>query len=183
MIRFMCGIVFGVLSGLATVLVPVPGLPDESFVADAVIRDLAVDADFVETAPGNPDDRDADLDTYSAPDMASGIATDIAPDIAPDITPDTDSGVDPETESGAGVDLDLAYQKVWSSFRSETSARGFADRMSRLLATDLDVVKLAPGQYEVRFPWKRPEERSALLDDVAALTGFRPPEQGHDGRP
>ena len=179
MIRFMCGIVFGVLSGLATVLVPVPGLPDESFVADAVIRDLAVDADFVETAPGNPDDRDADLDTYSAPDMASGIAT----DIAPDITPDTDSGVGPETESGAGVDLDLAYQKVWSSFRSETSARGFADRMSRLLATDLDVVKLAPGQYEVRFPWKRPEERSALLDDVAALTGFRPPEQGHDGRP
>ncbi len=104
-----------------------------------------------------------------------------------DATPET--GVDEraglESENGQRLSLSvdrsrgdahLQYQSAWSVFRSQTSARGFAARMSRDLARDFEVVKLGPGRYEVRFHWAVPEDRRSVLDAIAALTGFRPLE-------
>ncbi len=76
--------------------------------------------------------------------------------------------------------LQSRYQVAWSSFHSESSASGFADKMTRLLERDFGVVRAGPGQYEVRFLYASEADRRDVLQSIASLTGFSPIERDRD---
>ncbi len=61
----------------------------------------------------------------------------------------------------------------WSPFRSELSARGFADRVERLTGMDLQVTRVGPGRYQVAFRYLDDVERQSKLAEIAAITGLR----------
>ena len=58
------------------------------------------------------------------------------------------------------------FQVVWTPFRSETSARGFADKLSLQLQKQFEVVRMGPGRYEVGFNFVNPPERAEVLDAI-----------------
>lgn len=62
--------------------------------------------------------------------------------------------------------------RVWSPFRSEWAANGFARRL--LLATDVpvEVVNESPGNYQVVFSYRDDGERQALVERIEAVTGL-----------
>ena len=62
-------------------------------------------------------------------------------------------------------------QTVWTPFRSEASARGFAGRLSTALEHPFDVERLAPHTYVVTFDYRSESQRSALEAEVNAFTG------------
>ena len=64
------------------------------------------------------------------------------------------------------------FQVVWTPFRSETSARGFADKLSLQIQQQFEVVKMGPGHYEVGFNFVNPPERIKVLDAINTMTGF-----------
>jgi len=65
------------------------------------------------------------------------------------------------------------FQPAWMPFASETSASGFADRLSRQLGRDLHIQKTGPRKYEVGFHFRGAEERERVLDSIESSTGFR----------
>ena len=62
-------------------------------------------------------------------------------------------------------------QAVWTPFRSEASARGFAGRLSTALEHPFEVERLAPHTYVVTFDYRSESQRSALEAEVNAFTG------------
>lgn len=65
------------------------------------------------------------------------------------------------------------WHVFWSPFRSELSARGFADRVERLTGMDLEVTRVEPGRYQVAFLYLDDMERQSKLAEIAAMTGLR----------
>jgi len=63
------------------------------------------------------------------------------------------------------------YQ-VWSPFRSEWAAQGFARRLA--LATDvpMEVVNEASGNYQVVFNYRDDGERQTLVQRIETVTGL-----------
>ena len=76
-----------------------------------------------------------------------------------------------ETTSHAAVAAASRYQ-VWSPFRSEWAANGFARRLG--LATDvpMEVVNESPGNYQVVFSYSDDGERQALVERIETVTGL-----------
>ena len=68
---------------------------------------------------------------------------------------------------------DRAFQVAWMPFRSEASARGFAEQLSRQLGVDMQIHKSGPGHYEVGFEYDSVSERELRLQQLEAITGFR----------
>ncbi len=64
---------------------------------------------------------------------------------------------------------------IWEPFHSEVSATGFAKRLSLQLGYPFQVTKDGPARYLVVFDYKSDEERALLVQQVAALTGYRAP--------
>jgi len=66
----------------------------------------------------------------------------------------------------------LSRYRVWSPFRSEWAANGFARRL--LLATDVpvEVVNESPGNYQVVFSYRDDGERQALVERIETVTGL-----------
>ena len=65
------------------------------------------------------------------------------------------------------------WHVLWSPFRSELSAHGFADRLERLTGMDLQVTRVGPGRYQVAFRYLDDVERQSKLAEIAAMTGLR----------
>ena len=63
-------------------------------------------------------------------------------------------------------------QTVWVPFHSQMSAAGFAARLSESLGHPFDVERRGPGRYQVVFAYGDETERSALLEEAAAVTGL-----------
>ena len=63
-------------------------------------------------------------------------------------------------------------QTVWVPFHSQMSAVGFASRLSESLGHPFDVERRGPGRYQVVFAYGDEAERSALLEEAAAVTGL-----------
>ena len=95
----------------------------------------------------------------------------------------TDSGLvlDPQSwnQSMAAHETDdrnnaaaVSRYQVWSPFRSEWAANGFARRLA--LATDVpvEVVNESPGNYQVVFSYRDDEERQALVERIETVTGL-----------
>ena len=67
------------------------------------------------------------------------------------------------------------FQLAWMPFRSETSANGFADKLSSQLDHQFEVIKSGPGHYEVGFRFEDIEEQQAVLAGIENITGYRVP--------
>ena len=81
------------------------------------------------------------------------------------------SMADHETDDRNDVTAVSRYQ-VWSPFRSEWAAQGFARRLA--LATDvpMEVVNEAPGSYQVVFSYRDDGERQVLVRHIETVTGL-----------
>ena len=66
-------------------------------------------------------------------------------------------------------------EPVWVSFHSQMSAEGFARQLSDQFQHPFAVARQGPGDYQVVFDYASIDERDALLDEIAAVTGFRAP--------
>jgi len=66
----------------------------------------------------------------------------------------------------------VSRYQVWSPFRSEWAAQGFARRLA--LATDvpMEVVNEAPGSYQVVFNYRDAGERQTLVQHIESVTGL-----------
>ena len=66
----------------------------------------------------------------------------------------------------------MSRYRVWSPFRSEWAANGFARRL--VLATDVpvEVVNESPGNYQVVFSYRDDGERQALIERIETITGL-----------
>jgi len=64
------------------------------------------------------------------------------------------------------------FQVVWAPFRSQTSAKGFADKLSLQLEKEFEVVRTGPGHYEVGFDFDNQPERVQVLEAINTMTGF-----------
>ena len=60
---------------------------------------------------------------------------------------------------------------VWTPFHSQRSAEGFAARLSRELDHDFRVERRGAGAYQVVVDVTSPAERTALLTEIAEITG------------
>lgn len=71
-------------------------------------------------------------------------------------------------DDGAAV---LRY-RIWTPFRSEWAANGFARRLA--IATDIpvEVVNESPGNYQVVFSYRDDGERQALVEHIETVTGL-----------
>ena len=65
----------------------------------------------------------------------------------------------------------LRYQ-VWSPFRSEWAANGFARRLVLATEVPVEVVNESPGNYQVVFSYRDDEERQARVEHIEAVTGL-----------
>ena len=66
----------------------------------------------------------------------------------------------------------LQFQVVWTPFRSQTSAEGFADKLSLQLEKEFEVIRTGPGHYEVGFNFVNQPERVQVMEAINTMTGF-----------
>ena len=71
----------------------------------------------------------------------------------------------------SAVDFALLTQEVWTPFRSQMSAQGFARRLTGKLNYPFSVNREGPGRYQVSFAYASEFERRDLLEQVASVTG------------
>jgi hypothetical protein len=66
----------------------------------------------------------------------------------------------------------LSRYRVWTPFRSQWAAEGFARRLT--LATDVpvEVVNTAPGNYQVVFRYRNEGERQTRVRQIETVTGL-----------
>jgi hypothetical protein len=68
-----------------------------------------------------------------------------------------------------------AVQQVWAPFRSQTSAEGFARRLSSETEHPFGIDRRGPGRYQVFFAYADEDERRRLLERVRPLIGTAAP--------
>ncbi|MEZ5557591.1 MAG: hypothetical protein R3E86_03490 [Pseudomonadales bacterium] len=113
---------------------------------------------------------------------AAGAEEGADADVAAAVDEDSDPGIQADTEAAATTALVVAPTPdpatndatVWGPFRSQRSALGFAEHLSRSLDHAFEVSRRGPGRYEVYFDYATDAERDALLQQIGQLTGARP---------
>lgn len=65
------------------------------------------------------------------------------------------------------------FQVAWTRFRSEASARGFANRLGEVLDMAFETIRVGPGNYEVGFYFSDETQRDEALTALEAFTGYR----------
>ena len=66
---------------------------------------------------------------------------------------------------------DLSGYPVWTAFRSQWAADGFARRLTRATDVPVAVVHEAPGDYRVGVRYRHEDERLAMIRQSEAVTG------------
>lgn len=61
---------------------------------------------------------------------------------------------------------------VWSPFRSEWAAQGFAQRLTLATEVPVEVVNAGPGNYQVVFSYRDDAERQAQVERIETVTGL-----------
>lgn len=62
--------------------------------------------------------------------------------------------------------------RVWSPFRSEWAANGFARRLSTATDVPVEVLSESPGIYQVVFSYRDDAERQAMIERIETVTGL-----------
>jgi hypothetical protein len=76
-----------------------------------------------------------------------------------------------ETAPGSGGEP-LQHYPVWTSFRSEWAADGFARRLTQATDVPVEVVNEVPGDYRVVLRYREEGEREDMLRQIEAVTGL-----------
>lgn len=76
------------------------------------------------------------------------------------------------TTAAPEADANLPRYSVWTPFRSEWAAQGFARRLTQATAVPLEVISGGPGNYQVVFSYRDEDERRAMLAHIEDVTGF-----------
>jgi hypothetical protein len=61
---------------------------------------------------------------------------------------------------------------VWSPFRSEWAAKGFARRLTLATEVPVEVINEGPENYQVVFSYRDDSERQALVTQIENVTGL-----------
>ena len=69
-------------------------------------------------------------------------------------------------------DAAVSRYRVWSPFRSEWAANGFARRLVLATEVPVEVVNESPGNYQVVFSYRDDGERQAMIEHIEAVTGL-----------
>ncbi len=186
--RFVIGLVAGAGAGLVLALAPAEELADNPLTARVLAwSGAALDSlsEALEAAP-------------VVPEAAAPVAPPVEPPAAPpvarveaDAAPAADTtaaepaaqpilrapdppfdAAGPQQRAVAARQPGNASAPVWEPFRSEMSAVGFADRLTRSLDHPFLVERRGPGRYQVVFGYRDEAERTTLLQDAAAVTGL-----------
>ncbi len=84
------------------------------------------------------------------------------------------AGFEPTADPPARAAFE-AIQQVWVPFRSQTSAEGFARRLSSETEHPFGIDRRGPGRYQVFFAYADEDERRRLLEQVRPLIGTAAP--------
>jgi hypothetical protein len=66
----------------------------------------------------------------------------------------------------------VSRYQVWSPFRSEWAANGFARRLVMATEVPVEVINESPGNYQVVFSYRDDGERQALIERIETVTGL-----------
>jgi hypothetical protein len=66
----------------------------------------------------------------------------------------------------------VSRYRVWSPFRSEWAANGFARRLAMATDVPVEVVNESPGNYQVIFSYRDDGERQAMVERIETVTGL-----------
>jgi len=69
-------------------------------------------------------------------------------------------------------ELAVSRYRVWSPFRSEWAANGFARRLSTATDIPVEVLNESPGNYQVIFSYRDDGERQAMVEHIETITGL-----------
>lgn len=112
----------------------------------------------------------------AAPDPGSGLGDGrgFADTNAPQVVDPL--ALDPAAVSGdtgaAHDSAPLPRYPVWTPFRSQWAAAGFARRLTRATDVPIEVVDGAAGDYQVVFSYRDQEQRETLIRQIEAVTGL-----------
>lgn len=117
------------------------------------------------------------------PEVMPEIEQELMPELIPELTPEVMPEVltealpeiagvyvgDPftfaEPESGSAV--------VWTAFRSEASATGFARHLTNAINHPFSVTRVGPGNYQVSYAFTDTAEADRLAEQVELITGAK----------
>ena len=66
------------------------------------------------------------------------------------------------------------WHPLWTPFRSQASAQGFAEHLGRLSGRRLTVERIGPGQYRVRLAYQDAADLQLGLARIAEVSGLSP---------
>lgn len=139
------------------------------------------DASHTHTGPAPAPVKEAPAETSVDKPGLAVTDTAVVAGASPPGASDTESVLDPqlwnqsisEREPGNHADAAAAlHYRVWSAFRSEWAANGFARRLALATEVPVEVVNESPGNYQVVFSYRDDEERQALVERIESITGL-----------
>ena len=75
---------------------------------------------------------------------------------------------------GPGAKAEPLWHPLWTPFRSQASAQGFADHLSRTSGRHLRVEHQGPGRYRVQLAYRDAADLRLGLDHIAEVSGLSP---------
>jgi hypothetical protein len=134
-----------------------PDAPLGDPAASERVDETEAETPTADTAPKDPDDEnDAPVDR-AEPTRPSQPSTDVI---------EREEGVANVAEEGA------EWQGFFTPFRSESSARGFAQHLEAATGRQFRVTRAGPGDYRVEFRIVPEEDRDARIAEIEAASGL-----------
>lgn len=121
----------------------------------------------VQTGPEQALTPDTEFATSEAGPQDGFAAAGLDPDQRRDLQAQAQADTAGLADSG-----DPGIHLFWSPFRSEWSARGFAQRLSSATRVPVEVVNAGPGKYRVAFSYQDETERLARIERIETVTGL-----------
>jgi hypothetical protein len=117
--------------------------------------------------------KDAD-DEFEMGDAPAPIVVGTAPGARQlDLTPQTwNQATEHYAATERGETADMSLQALWSPFRSQWAAQGFARRLALATGVSVEVVNESPGVYQVVFRYRDAAERRSHLQRIESITGL-----------
>ena len=172
------GMLVGTLLMLGFFLLALSAGDAPTLVGDVVNSEA--DASHTDTGPAPAPVKEAPAETSVDKPGLAVTDTAVVAGASPPGASDTESVLDPqlwnqsisEREPGNHADAAALHYRVWSAFRSEWAANGFARRLALATEVPVEVVNESPGNYQVVFSYRDDAERQALIERIEAVTGL-----------
>jgi Na+-transporting methylmalonyl-CoA/oxaloacetate decarboxylase gamma subunit len=96
-------------------------------------------------------------------------------------SPDDDITITPQSWNQSMASYETTYRNeatevsrylVWSPFRSEWAAKGFARRLTLATEVPMEVINEGPENFQVVFGYRDEDERQALVTQIENVTGL-----------